>query len=109
CGYLGGSGDDLGRAVVAGSDGTAYIAGESNSDDFPIVGGPQLTNAGAMDGVLAAVSPDGTQILHSTYIGGFRHALSTGVALGPDGAIYVTGETSSPDLPVAVGPHLTYK
>lgn len=43
--HLGGSGQDFGSTVIAAADGTAWVAGTTGSDDFPVVdplqeGGP---------------------------------------------------------------------
>ncbi|HUW82045.1 MAG TPA: SBBP repeat-containing protein [Phycisphaerae bacterium] len=56
--YLGGSGDDLIRSVTLGENGTLYLAGNSNSDDFPVSAhAAQRTRNGNHDGVIMKLEP----------------------------------------------------
>jgi len=48
-------------------------------------------------------SPDGSQILYSTYLGGNGDDEATGIAVDGDGSAYVTGFTFSPDFPTTAG------
>ncbi len=48
-------------------------------------------------------SPDGSQVLYSTYIGGSGGDTATGIAVDGTGSAYVTGVTSSPDFPTTAG------
>jgi len=98
--YFGSSGgDQLGRVRVDGS-GTAFIVGVSNSPDLPMVNAAQPTLAGDFDGVVLALSPDGSAIVWSTYFGGSAQDSIFDLALGPGGIVTVLGETVSKDLPV---------
>ena len=44
--YLGGNGDDVGRAIAVDGSGNAYVTGDTASSDFPTVNPFQSTNAG---------------------------------------------------------------
>ena len=47
------------------------------------------------------INPAGDDLIYSTYLGGSsNNDFATGVALGPDGTVYVTGATASTDFPV---------
>ena len=50
------------------------------------------------------------ELIYCGYIGGASLDRAVGVALGPDGSVYISGETFSDEtsFPVAVGPDLTY-
>jgi hypothetical protein len=88
--YLGGRYDDAGTAVAIGPDGSVYIAGTTNSPDFPTTAGaivPALPGSPA--GFLARISADGKSMLASTYWNGAPRALAIDVA----GAVYITGQT----------------
>ncbi len=41
--YLGGSGSDSALALAVGSDGSLYVAGSTNSADFPVTPGAYLS------------------------------------------------------------------
>jgi hypothetical protein len=46
---------------------------------------------------------DGSRLLYGTHLGGRGRDLIRTVALGPDGALYLAGNTDSPDFPSARG------
>ncbi len=65
--YLGGSSSDQGYNLALDTDGSVYVAGVTQSTDFPIVNGyPGVAAAG---GTLTKLSADGSKILYSTLIG----------------------------------------
>jgi uncharacterized protein (TIGR03437 family) len=100
--YLGGSGQDLGNAVAVDAQGSAYVAGETSSPDFPVTGGIQnsLGGLGSADAFLAKLSPNGASLMYSTYMGGLGEDYATGIALDPAGNVLITGQTASSDFPV---------
>ena len=55
---------------------------------------------GKEDGALAVFSPDGSRLLYATYLGGSGEEMIRSIAFGPEGSIYLVGNTSSPDFPV---------
>jgi len=108
--YLGGSRDesqsliDFGtRQHTMGLDidgaGRIYVAGTSDSDDFPVVDGFQPTRAGLADLVLAKLSPNGGQLLYSTYLGGSGAEYSGDVTVDNTGRAWVVGGTLSSNFP----------
>jgi len=70
--YLGGSGNDRGNGMIINlSTGDVFVAGSTNSTDFPkTAGGIQETNAGGYDGFVSKLTPDLKTITQSTYFGG---------------------------------------
>ena len=113
CGYLGGTKVDAGYAVAVDSSGAAYVTGETNSSDFPVLVGPSLAFGGANnpDAFVTKVRADGTGLVYSGYIGGSRNDYGRGVAVDGSGNAYVTGRAESTEgqgFPVAVGPDLTF-
>jgi hypothetical protein len=113
-GFIGGSDWDWGYRVAVDEDGYAYVAGDTLSDPnlekFPVLIGPDLTYNGAWDSFVAKVNPSGTALVYSGYLGGNNDELTWGIALDPEGNIYISGETASSEatFPVSVGPDLTY-
>jgi hypothetical protein len=107
CGFIGGSGEDRGRAVAADASGTAYVAGSTDSaSDFPVTGGPSLVQAGLLDAFVATISASGGDLLYCGFLGGSQNDEGAGVAADGAGNIYVTGYTRSNNFPVTVGPIL---
>lgn len=54
-------------------------------------------------GVEEPNSADGSKLLYATYLGDSGEELVRGLALGPDGEVYLVGRTDSPDFPVTAG------
>ncbi|MGH9265611.1 MAG: SBBP repeat-containing protein [Acidimicrobiales bacterium] len=100
--YLGGGGRDTGYAVAVGSDGAVYVAGVTESSDFPRANPAQNTfGGGSSDAFVAKLAPSGTTLEWSTYIGGTATDRGRGLAVDSTGNAYVTGSTSSVDFPTA--------
>jgi hypothetical protein len=101
-----GQGDDVPADVAIDADGFAYVAGVTTSSDFPTVDPIEATRGGGVVGLAGFVSkltPDGSGLVWSTYLGGSGSAAIAALALGPDRSVYVTGETSSEDFPTTPG------
>ncbi len=111
CGYIGGADTDQAWGVGVDAFGSAYVVGSTYSDakTFPVVGGPKLTLAGGQDAFVAKVSPTGSSLVYSGYIGGALADAARGVAVDALGNAYVVGTTSSKadTFPVKVGPRTT--
>lgn len=104
--YLGGRAHELGAPSVAvAADGSVVVLLSTRSPDLPTPGGFDGTLGGEQDLYVARLSPGGDALLMGTYVGGSGvEAIEThGLALGPDGSIYVAGGTSSADLPTTPG------
>jgi hypothetical protein len=119
--YLGGSGGDFAAGIAVDAEGNAYIAGVTNSADFPLKGNPyQTTNKGVVNGFsnvfVTKMNPAGTGLDYSTYLGGsgvppaLQNVLiptgadtASAIAIDRFGNAYVTGATYSMDFPVTSG------
>jgi uncharacterized protein (TIGR03437 family) len=100
--YLGGSGDEGGNGIAVDSAGAVYVTGETASSDFPTVGAMQPAFAGgAGDIFVTKLNADGGSLAYSTYLGGTGEDVAYGVAVDGAGNAYLTGGTTSTDLPVA--------
>lgn len=110
CGYIGGAGHDDGYGVAVDRFGNAYVVGTTTSDasTFPVLVGPALTRAGQDDAFVAKVNPDGTALLYCGYIGSSTNDSGADIAVDAQGRAYVIGTATSNDLPVVVGPDLSY-
>jgi hypothetical protein len=106
--YLGGSNNDGAKALaIHPTTGEVYVAGETNSTDFPgTSGGAQASNRGGQDAFVARLRLDlGTgAILQATYLGGSGSDDAKALAIHPTtGEVYVAGETASNDFPNTSG------
>jgi len=102
--YLGGSGYESGHGIAVDLAGAAYIAGGTDSPDFPLVNALQPRPTGAIDAFVAKLAPDGSALLYSTYLGGPGDETATGIAVDSLGAAYVFGDTTSTDDFPSVNP-----
>jgi beta-propeller repeat-containing protein len=102
--YLGGSGDDIGRAIAADGNGDAYVTGQTTSRDFPTVDAIASANASpgptGADAFVAKLDPSGDALVYSTYLGGSADDGGYGIALDRARDAYVTGQTASVDFPL---------
>ena len=101
--YLGGSGTDTGFAIVADVSQNAYVAGSTDSSNFPVPNaGTPLPAAKGLDAFLAKLDtskPPLTTLVSSVLLGGSGTDRATSMAENSNGAILVAGETSSVDFP----------
>jgi len=105
--YLRGELDDAGRDIAVDGEGNAHVGGITNSLYFPVLGAFQTIDRGLTDAFLATLSPDASQILFSTYLGGSMIPGNLGagwddgrsIALGATGDLHVAGYTQSFDFP----------
>ncbi|MGA9509717.1 MAG: SBBP repeat-containing protein [Candidatus Sulfotelmatobacter sp.] len=99
--YLGGENADEGLALALDSTNDVYVAGTTASTEFPMVTPYQGTIPGANSAFLSEISPDGSSLLHSTYLGGSADEVVSGLAVDSTGSSLVAGYTTSTDFPVA--------
>jgi Beta-propeller repeat len=105
--YLGGRSEDAATSIAVDAVGSAYVAGYTSSDDFPTVH-PYQTRQRGEDAFVTKVSPSGTSLSYSTYLGGATNERVLGIAVDDSGGAVVTGYTCSPDFPVLdpLQPHM---
>jgi hypothetical protein len=97
--YLGGTSADFGRAIAVDSLGNAYVTGFTYSVDFPTKHAFQSANAGIPDAFVTKVSPSGSTLVYSTYLGETGEEQCLSIAVDSAGNAYITGETTSTDFP----------
>lgn len=106
--YLGGSLSDVGLGIAVDDRGSVYVAGTTQSEDFPTVH-PIRPDDSAHDSLLfvSKLNQTGTQLEYSTYLGGTETIVGTpggseGLAIAVDGtgAAYLTGNTDTIDYPM---------
>ncbi len=99
--YLGGNGNDRASDLVVDNYGSVGIVGSTSSSDFPTVSALIDTLAGAAtDAFVCKINATSKALSYSTYFGGSGTDNAVGIVIDPEGAIYISGTTNSPDLPV---------
>jgi uncharacterized repeat protein (TIGR02543 family) len=107
--YLGGNYEDVARALtIHPTTGDVYVAGWTQSDNFPNTsGGAHGSCSGCptyFDAFVARLSADLETLHKSTYLGGSRDEYAYALAIHPTtGDVYVVGYTYSDDFPNTSG------
>jgi hypothetical protein len=113
--YLGGTNDDGALDMALDSSNNVYLAGFTDSADFPVVpagGIPGLPGGAHIGGILdtnvnrypvdafvAELAASGSNLIFSTFLGGGGADIAGGIALDPANNVYVTGFTYSTNFP----------
>jgi hypothetical protein len=110
--YLGGSYNDYGETIVLDSENNIYVTGRTASPDFPTTADAyNQTHSGTVDVFICKLSPDGSTLLYSTFIGSIGLDIdwcSPSLVLDDTNNIYVTGYTYSNDFPIVNAYDATY-
>lgn len=107
------NGEKDGPAIAVDASGNAYVAGATNSSNFPTTPGAFQTtyhpgvpgtkkNPGTpntADAFVTKLNPAGSGLVYSTFLGGSNMDGATGIAVDAQGNAYVTGYTRSTDFP----------
>ena len=109
--YLGGSGcsnncigfqtGDEGLGIAVDSTGVAYVAGSTESADFPTVNAIQASENGTsqiLTGFVACLNTAGSALAYSTYLGPTAQAQANAIAVDSSGNAHVDG-WSAPGFP----------
>jgi uncharacterized repeat protein (TIGR02543 family) len=110
--FIGGKGSDYVNSMVLDDFGNVYLAGFTNSTDFPITAGAfqGSYHGGDYDVFVAKLSSDLSSLLGSTYLGGSGTDYGASLTLDSNYDLYLTGSTDSSDFPVTSGAfNTTYK
>jgi len=98
--YLGGSGTDYAHGIAVDDTGAIYAGGDTYSSNFPVKSPYQGTRKGNPDSFVSKFSPDGSELIYSTYLGGSNINYYGFMTADREGHIYISGSTSSPDFPM---------
>ncbi len=99
--YLGGNETEFGYSLVVDNVGNCIVTGRTTSHNFPILNAfiDTLCGGGSSDAYLSKFSSDG-DLIWSTFYGGSQHESCNSIAISDDGSCFITGYTSSSDLPL---------
>ena len=97
-------GDIFRGEVIVDASGNPIIATTTSSTNFPIVGGFQnVYNGGTHDAVVMKFNANLSAISWSTFLGGTGDDAAYSVQFNNSGDIYITGGTTSTNLPTTPG------
>ena len=103
--YLGGSGSETNAVVAVDPSLNIYLAGTTDSADFPVTNGSVRT--GTRNVFVAKLNPSTplplSQLIYATYIGGTGADDTAGVAVDSNGQVFVAGSTTSTNYPTTAG------
>jgi beta-propeller repeat-containing protein len=99
--YLGGSSFDFGTSLAVDEAGNIYVAGETNSTNFPTKNPLQAATAGRGDAFVTKLDASGQTLLYSTYLGGTNNDTLDAIGIDAAGNIYLMGRTFSIDFPMS--------
>jgi Tol biopolymer transport system component len=102
---LGGSGGENLLMPTPDAEGNIWVVGSTGSPDLPVTADALQSTfgGGKEDALLAAFSPDASRLVYCSYLGGSGEEMIRSLAFGPQGQVYLVGNTSSPDFPTTPG------
>lgn len=114
---IGGSALDSANAIALDAAGNAYIAGSTESPDFPVTANAfqrEHRSCSTSNGItlcskaafVAKLDPSGNTLAYATFLGGtdsFAASVATALAVDSAGHAYVTGATTATDFPTTRG------
>jgi hypothetical protein len=105
---IGGSNTDRGFAPAIDRHGRAYLTGTTRSLDFPTEDPQQPSSGGNFDAFITRFNADGSALEYSTYFGGSGTEEGFGIAVDNYGNAYVSGRTTSTNMPIVNALQSTY-
>lgn len=98
---LGGTNSDTVFGLAADASGSIVVVGTTLSPDFPITAGAvQKSLKGEADVFVGWLDPASGALLEATFLGGTASDVGSGIAVAPNGAVFLTGFSSSQDFPI---------
>jgi Calx-beta domain/Beta-propeller repeat len=98
--YLGGVDNDIANSIAIDASGNAYVTGSTGSSNFPTFNAFQPLYGGSGDAFLSKLTPAGTALVYSTYLGGTNVESGLDVALDSALHAHVAGVTASTNFPI---------
>jgi hypothetical protein len=116
--FYGGNGEDVARAIAVDGTGRAYVVGATKSTNLAVVNAVQGNKPLGDCSFLLVLSAGGNSLVYASYLGGTTNSSiidqdnrtvtvppevhASDVGVGMDGALWVTGETTSTTFPFAI-------
>ncbi|WP_295406212.1 DUF4214 domain-containing protein [uncultured Thiocystis sp.] len=97
--FFGGTKRDVIKFISVQGDGSLYLAGETASTDLPVKNQLQAYG-GDIDVFVTRMARAGLELVSSTFLGGKKNDILTGMVLDDDKNILLSGYTASTDFPL---------
>src|SRR5207244_256350 len=97
--FLGGSSTDEGTGIAVDGSGNAYVAGFTQSANFPTMNAAQSSNAGGFADAFVTKLTSAGALSYATYLGGTSDDIGRGITVDGSGNAYITGYTLSTNFP----------
>ena len=94
-------GDDEGHGIAVDAAGNVYVAGATDSDDFPSVVVSSSLSGFGYDGFIAKIDPTFSTYLYAGWVGGENDDIIYAMALDSSNNLWVTGATASAKYPLS--------
>jgi len=101
--FIGGTAEDIGRAIAIDNAGNAYVTGGTSSLNFPVTVNQFTPGTHAFALKLGATG----SLMYSTALAGNNFDSGSAIATDIGGSAYVAGATSSTNFPVTAGSYQT--
>jgi N-acetylneuraminic acid mutarotase len=107
--YLGGFFGESAGSIWLDSNANIYVGGTTSSSDFPMSGNPfqPVYGGGEYDMFASKLSPDGSALIYSTFVGGGDWDVGGLAGVDAAGVATLGGWTSSDDFPTTPGAYQT--
>ena len=101
CTYLGSTGDELAQRIALDASDAVAVSGTSYTALFPTSASAfDRTFSAPSDAWIARLDAQGSQLVHSTFLGGSGEESVLDLALEPAGSVVCVGEARSADFPL---------
>lgn len=102
--FLGGDGRDELPDISLGIDGTIFITGTTQSENFPVTPDVVQSNyPGGKTVFITRLNTEATALIFSTYLGGSNTDKGRSIIVDQEGNSYISGYSSSDNFPVTPG------
>lgn len=101
-------GDQFRGEIILDANNNIYVASTTQSSNFPTAGGGLGFLNGTQDAVVFKMPPSLSSLSWSTYMGGTGFETGNSIGINSIGDIFITGGTSSSNLPFNMGVDLTF-
>lgn len=99
--YSGSAADNWGHTATYDNEGNLYSGGTVFGTDFPATTGAfQVKFEGLVDVSIMKFTPDGSDLVYATFLGGNNTDLPTSLIVNSQKELLILGTTSSPNFPI---------